>query len=230
MIIAIHQPTFLPWLGHFDKILRSDKFVILDDVKFQRDSKGAGMGNRVRILNNGQLKWLTVNINRKQRNLNYKNIEVINDFKEVLSRIENAYRKHLFFNDFFPVLRKTFNKKYKNITDLDMGLIYAVLDYLEMPDVKNKFIFQSDLKTVKRKTDLLVEICEKLSANRYLCGWGACLYQKDERFREKNIEIIHQNYKHPEYKQYEVEEFVSGLSIIDLVFNYGKNSRRFLIK
>lgn len=35
MIVAIHQPNFIPWLGYFSKINQSDKFIILDTVDLQ---------------------------------------------------------------------------------------------------------------------------------------------------------------------------------------------------
>jgi hypothetical protein len=36
MKIAILQPSYLPWIGYFDQMVRVDKFVFLDDVQFTR--------------------------------------------------------------------------------------------------------------------------------------------------------------------------------------------------
>jgi hypothetical protein len=36
---AIMQPTYLPWLGYFDLMDRSDIFVFLDSVKFTPRSR-----------------------------------------------------------------------------------------------------------------------------------------------------------------------------------------------
>ena len=36
MLVAIHQPTFMPWLGYFDRMARADLFVLLDHVQFER--------------------------------------------------------------------------------------------------------------------------------------------------------------------------------------------------
>src|SRR5581483_975536 len=37
MLVAIHQPQFLPWLGYLDKIDRADLFVVLDCVQFKKN-------------------------------------------------------------------------------------------------------------------------------------------------------------------------------------------------
>ena len=34
MIVAAHQPSFLPWLGYLDKLARCDVFVVMDDLQY----------------------------------------------------------------------------------------------------------------------------------------------------------------------------------------------------
>ena len=34
MIITIHQPDFMPWLGFFERWHASDLYLILDDVQY----------------------------------------------------------------------------------------------------------------------------------------------------------------------------------------------------
>ena len=45
MIVAIHQPDFMPWMGFFDKILKADLWVILDHV--ENNPRNTGYWNRV---------------------------------------------------------------------------------------------------------------------------------------------------------------------------------------
>ena len=56
MIVAGHQPNYLPWLGFFDKMRRSDIFIIEDDVQYGHN----GFVNRNRIKTQHGAKWLTV--------------------------------------------------------------------------------------------------------------------------------------------------------------------------
>src|SRR5512137_468969 len=37
MIVAIHQPQYLPWLGYFDKMLKADVFCYLDTVQYKKN-------------------------------------------------------------------------------------------------------------------------------------------------------------------------------------------------
>lgn len=84
MILSIHQPAYLPWLGYFDRIARSDKFVYLDNVQFERNS----FINRNRIKTaNGPI-WLTIPVRLKEHfNKTIADIEI--------DARQNWKRKHL---------------------------------------------------------------------------------------------------------------------------------------
>ncbi len=56
MIVSIHQPAYLPWLGYLDRIARSDLFIFLDNVQFERNS----FTNRNQIKTANGPVWLTV--------------------------------------------------------------------------------------------------------------------------------------------------------------------------
>jgi len=51
MLIAIHQPNFIPWFPFFEKMYRADIFVILTQCQFEKN----GFQNRANVFN----KWWT---------------------------------------------------------------------------------------------------------------------------------------------------------------------------
>jgi hypothetical protein len=56
LIVAVHQPQYLPWLGYFDKIRRADVFCFLDNVQYKKND----WQNRNRIKTAQGWQWLTV--------------------------------------------------------------------------------------------------------------------------------------------------------------------------
>jgi hypothetical protein len=56
LIVAVHQPQYLPWLGYFDKMRRADVFCYLNDVQYKKNE----WQNRNRIKTAQNWQWLTV--------------------------------------------------------------------------------------------------------------------------------------------------------------------------
>src|SRR5213592_31505 len=56
MIVAAHQPHYLPWLGYLDKLAKADLFVVMDDLQFEMQN----FQNRQRLKLAGGPTWLTV--------------------------------------------------------------------------------------------------------------------------------------------------------------------------
>ena len=63
MRLSCHQPQYLPWLGYFDKINKSDIFVFLDDVQYKKRE----FQNRNKIRNSTGEEWLTVPVISKDK-------------------------------------------------------------------------------------------------------------------------------------------------------------------
>ena len=56
MIVTVHQPHYLPWLGYLHRMATADLFILLDHVQFERGN----YQNRTRVRINGEARWLTV--------------------------------------------------------------------------------------------------------------------------------------------------------------------------
>ena len=63
MIVSVHQPQYIPWIGYFHKIAKSDEFVILDNVQYKKRE----FQNRNKILTKTGPIWLTVPVITKER-------------------------------------------------------------------------------------------------------------------------------------------------------------------
>ena len=216
MIISIHQPAYLPWLGYFDKIINSDIFIILDTVDFQKNS----FQNRNKILTKNGSIWLTVPIKKNKDNKIIKNIKI--------SYSKNWQKKHLdsiIFNYSKSInFEKNISKItyfYKNHWELFNDYCFEMLSvFCEILSIKNKIIrLSEDTKIDGIKSELILNICKKYNAKTYYSGVNGKIYLNEEKFKENNIKIFYQNYISPEYKQINSKLFQPNLSIIDYIMN-----------
>jgi hypothetical protein len=104
MIVSIHQPNFVPWLGYFYKIYKSDVFVILDNVQFTKN----GFTNRNRIKSpQGEL-WLTVPVIQSGKfGQTITECKIFNreqSLEKILKTIESNYKKAPAFSMYFNSL------------------------------------------------------------------------------------------------------------------------------
>ena len=107
MIVAIHQPNFIPWLGYFSKINQSDKFIILDTVDLQIGNANS-ITNRTRIKTQQGELWLTIPIKKSESKLIHS-IQMDNKQpwqKKILKSIQMAYSKAPQFNSIFPIFEE----------------------------------------------------------------------------------------------------------------------------
>jgi len=224
MTISIHQPNYLPWLGFFDKIKRSDKFVIFDNVQYPRGKNHFGNRNKIKIHNSS--KWLTVPVLGKSQKLNFNQITYKNNgWKlEHLRLINIFYKDAPHFNTYYSSFEKILLEEYNTLSDLNVSLINYFLSVL---DIKTEVILSSELVEEDiAGAGRIITILEKLKATKYITGSGpgSIRYINEDDFKSRNIELSWQHYKHPVYNQLH-GEFLPYMNILDLLFNVGPLSK-----
>ena len=221
MIVTIHQPEYLPWLGFFDRIQQSDVFVVLDDVGYQKN----GFINRNKIKTDKGEKWITVPVVGRSPNLKINEILIDNskDWKKSqLGSIISAYSKTPYFKEYLDFFKKTFGRKWEKMSELD---IYLIENIVEILGIKTKIKVASSIEVDGNSTERLVNICKSLGADTYLSGPGGKDYMDLGLFKKEGINVIFQEFSHPGYNQtFKEQGFISGMSIIDLLFNCGSKS------
>ncbi len=224
MIVSVHQPQYLPWLGYFDKIDKSNCFVFLDTVQYKKRE----FQNRNKIRTKTDPIWLSVPVKTKGASLQrLSDVQIDNQInwqKEHINSLQTWYSSAPHFNDYFSFFKAVYAKKWERLIDLNIHIIEFILDIL---DINTKIYLESEIKTQYTSTLRLVEICNKLEADIYLSGIGGKDYLDELKFSENKIDLQYQNFTHPTYlQQFTLGEnkFSPYMSIIDLIFNAGPKS------
>jgi hypothetical protein len=223
--IMILQPGYLPWLGFFDMLDKSDVLVLHTDLQYDKSS----WRNRNRIRTKDGWGWLTVPVFLKGHTQDkIHDIKIDNTKKwkrKHLNLIYENYKKAPFFANYFDTLIKLLNKNWNFLIDLDIETINWLSNEM---GIKKKILFSPDLNlNGTRATMRLISICKQLEADTYLSGTRGRNYIQDEKFQQEGIKLEYHDYVHPEYKQ-QFDGFIPYLSVIDLLFNYGADSSRII--
>jgi len=228
-VVAIHQPNFFPWLGYFDKILRSDCFVFLDSV--QMPLTGSSYPNRVSILMGGKPSAIQIPAVRGiEARATIRNASIANVPKcreKILTTVQQNYAKAPFAKEILPVLTPLILNPAGTIGDYNELAIRKISQLLGQPD--EKMVRASDLSTSGASTDLLISIVKAAGGNTYMAGGGAGGYQEDNKFSAAGVKLVYQEFRHPVYSQFKSGTFMPGLSIIDALMNLGFDGTRTLL-
>ena len=225
VVISIHQPSYLGWLGYFHKIFYADKFIIHDAVKFSKNSFIKRVLIRKSTLDESI--YLSIPAKKCSDFTLIKDIQIQEDLdwrKDHLNKIYAAYCKSPKFNEIYPRIEKIFNdsRNLNNLVELTKFFTKGILEILE---IRKELYLSSDLldnfKGVSAH-DKNMYLCKFLNGSIYLSGTGAKDYQ-DKVEKSYPIKMIYQNiYNYFEDNQYSSErKFINGLSIIDALFYVG---------
>lgn len=228
-VVSIIQPAYLPWLGYFDRIAKCDLLVVLDHVEMDKSSR-TKFTNRNRIRTRDAWSWLTVPVKTKGQfsSTPIKDIPIVQDSdwcRKHWNSIQANYAKSPYFEDHLDFFKEIYERKWEFLNPL----ISDVNTYLMQAfDISTKVVRSSELEPQKRKSDLILEICQKVDAETYISGPFGRDYLDRTAFINANIDLCFHDYPHPEYRQV-FDGFEPYMSAIDLLFNHGPKSRDILL-
>ena len=196
------QPYFFPYIGYFNLINKTDIFVFLDNVQFNR----RGWIHRNKLFNfQDNLDWLTLPLKKKSReNTKITDLELHQDFEKI------------FFKQFlkFPKLKnlKSSNYKiFKSMFDFDTSvneyLCRTIINTSKILGISSQFFKASDLKLEKKKDfqKNIIDIVKTFNCIEYynLPG-GLDLYD----FKEFKNNKINLNFIDEDKRKYSILETV----------------------
>ncbi|MBI5676804.1 MAG: WbqC family protein [Nitrospirae bacterium] len=221
MKVSILQPGYLPWLGFFDLMSKSDIFVILDDVQFTKND----WRNRNRIKTDNGIQWLTIPVIHEFGQI-IKDTAIDNNSlwqKKHLRALKTWYGKSRFFKNYIEEMEKIYSKNFKYLIDVDMDFILKAKEFLSL---ETNIVLSSEIPSAGKRDEKVLSICKHLNATHYLTGDAAKAYLREPIFNAERISVEWHNYHPPYYNQLWLKKqgFISHLSIIDLLFNCGTDS------
>lgn len=232
MIVAAHQPHYLPWLGYLDKMAKADLFVVMDDLQFMPRN----YHNRQRLKLADGAAWITVPITRdgERDRIMDKQIASSGSLKHHWQRqhwntLVTHYGSARYFEHYADELRDVYERTWTSLLDLSLHMLGLARRWL---DIGTPMVRSSQLDLRGTKTDRLIDLCKHVGARCYLSGAGGSTdYLDVEALGRSGVGVVWQHFTHPEYPQrYPAAGFICRLGFLDLVLNCGPASRDLLFE
>jgi len=232
MIVAAHQPAYLPWLGYLHKVAQADVFVLMDDLQYE--AQNFQNRNRMKV-NNGAM-WLTVPLVRGAQGdrICDKLINNEGSAKEHWQRrtwttLTIHYRRAPYFAQYADELEAVYTRTWIRLVDLDLHILGLMMRWL---GITSPVVMASTLALEGERSARILHLCRQLGASTYLSGAGGSKsYLELELFDRAGIEVRWQRFVLPQYEQrYPALGFLSNLSALDLILNCGPEKSRALLE
>lgn len=221
MKLGIMQPYFFPYLGYFQLIHATDKFVIYDNIKYTKK----GWINRNRILVNGQPDYITANLRKDSDSLNVDQRHLANDWFEVgapklVRRLESLYKKAPYFQEWYEEIRHLILYPAPNLFTYlwhQLERLCCLFGLLPQHCLVPSSVLCVDDSL--KSQDRVLATCKAMHADTYINPIGGLKLYNKQDFESNGIQLqfhLMDTFTYPQFS----DNFISHLSIIDvLMFN-----------
>jgi len=182
MKLSLHQPNFFPYYPFFQKMEKSDIFLIMTHCQYEHRN----YQNRFNL----EDRWYTMSVNKGTQKcegsspkdlINSKMyVDYINDWDRIKNRLANYKTILDEFDDCFC----------DSLADTNISIILKIKSMLEIP---TKIVF--DYPTELKSTERIIDLCKNHRASEYYSGISGSKYLSIENFERNGIKISFQDKK-----------------------------------
>jgi hypothetical protein len=217
MMVTVHQPNYLPYLGLFHKMARADVFVVFDIAQY---SKQLGFHNRNQIKTPRGAQWMTVPVRRETLHA-IRDVQIA-DVRWGLRHVQTLdanYRRAPYYESYSHELKAILGKPWTHLAELNESLIGLIARWLDIP---TKLIRASDLPPppTSDPTSKIIHLVRSVGGDAYLSGQGGHGYLDEAQFTDVRLE--YDEFVPTPYPQL-FGEFIPNLSAVDAIFNCGES-------
>ncbi len=231
--LIITQSNYIPWKGYFDMIAICDEFIVLDDVQYTRRD----WRNRNQIKTQKGVEWLTVPVDSGEYGAQRICEVKISDHgfvKKHRDKIFESYRGAQHFKEFFPWLEALYHEasQLQMLSEVNILFIKKILNFLEIETKISQSYDHFSLEELQNfsASERLLKLAQKAGATHYISGAAAKDYMDVGLFERAQIEVEWSNYENYAPYQQLHGEFTHFVSIIDMIFNLGKDTIKYMKK
>lgn len=223
--VAILQSNYIPWKGYFDMIAAVDEFILFDDMQYTRRD----WRNRNQIKTPQGAQWLTVPVlvkGKYHQKIRETEIDGTEWGATHWKALVQNYKRSPHFETIAAWLEPIYlSEQFTHISALNRRLIEQICVFL---GITTKITNSWDYTLAEGKTERLAELCRQSGATEYVSGPSAKDYVDEQLFAELDIKLTWFDYVgYPEYPQ-QWGEFIHGVTILDLLFNCGSESAKYM--
>ena len=230
MKLGIMQPYFFPYLGYFDLIYQTDRWIVFDTVQYIRH----GWINRNRVLH-PKKGWLYIIVPVKySRDTLIMAVRIADDGKwkkRILGQLQHYKKKAPFYVQTIHLVEECLEIEESFVSRLNVRILEKVCSVL---GIKFDYQFFSEMKLelgpINGPGDWALRISQVLGATEYVNPPGGAALFSPEEFRSAGIKLTIRQIPPMEY-QCDGYEFIPNLSIIDvLMWNEPEKVKEYLEK
>lgn len=215
--VVIHQPNFMPYLGFFEQIQRSDVYIAYDDVQFTEHE----YQNRNFIKSEKGRDNLTLSVKKKGRLgqlINQVEIADADAKKKIISKLEENYRKAPYLRAVIEPIKEVFLESNHLMADVNYSLIRMICNKLR---IEPECHISSQINvSYEDRLDRIFQLMKVVDATTLVAGVGAATYMDPEKFKSRGLNLVIHEFKPAVYPQL-YGEFIPYLSIVDYLMNVG---------